>query len=230
MYNKTKFLLFTILIFLLFCIHLPCYSQYELYDVVKKDLKKIEKTTKNPVIVIGPEKSFSLSSIKLKSGEDVIVWEWYCLIYKQGNKNYFVKYVNTLIDYNKKNIFKSNSIEFVNDTLFDWINSKKEIIRDEEILPFIYLDTMDSVPVYKQGFMMHTFPYDLSIHFPTDSLIPNSKSFIFDEIAMQTTLMPSLFDLPKNLNFEHNSKLKIYHLYSLLKSMLEKYDDKFIFK
>ena len=226
---KISLLIPSFVTFLTLCILFPCYSQDKLFDTVWADLKKTETITKKPIIVIGPEKSYSISSIQIKSETNIIAWEWYYLIYRQADKNYLIKYVELLEKYNGKKIYKSQPIEFVNDTLFEWLSSKKHDVYQEQILPFIYLDTALNVPTYKQGFLMHTFPYGLSVHFPVDSGMMNFATFNFDEIALQPTLMPGYIDLPKNLNFEYNRQLNVFKLYMLLTKILGDYEDKFKF-
>jgi hypothetical protein len=219
-----------IVICLTFWIISPCYAQNKLFNTVWADLKKVEKLTKDPVILIGPEKSFSINTVKIKSDANVIAWEWYYLLYRHAGKNYVYKHTELLENYNGKKVYKSQPIEFVNDSLFAWVSSQKNHIQQEEILPFVYLDTALNVPVYKKGFNMHTFPIELSVHFPTDSGMRNYASFKFDEIALQPTLLSGYTDIPKNLNFEYNRQLTIYKLYMLLTRILSDYTDRFKFR
>ena len=202
-----------------------CIGQSKLYDLVWKDLEAIQKTTKDPVIIVGPEKTFSITSIRIKSNSNVIIWEWYYLIYKKGNRNFVIRYVETLTPLKNQKLFKSKPAEFLSDTLFSLLKNRQSEILSEEILPFIYKDTINGVTAFKEGFLMHTNPFSLSIHFVDKRF----QTFEFDHIAMRPTLMPGVPDLPINLNFDHNRLTNIFHVYSYLQDFLSGIDEKFEF-
>ena len=224
---KTSKFLSTVLLYLVLVV--PCHAQNKLFNKVYSDVKKIEKITKDPIIIIGPVKTYSISTISIKDSSNVIAWQWYYLLYKEANKNKLIKYVETLEDFEGKKIFKSQTIQFTNDTLFGWLSSQKQKIQNEEILPFIYVDTAVNVPYYKQGFVMHTFPFKLAVNFYEDRKVIANSSFEFDETAMKPLLMPDVMELPKNLNYEYNRRLQVFQLYTILTNVLSNYTDKLEF-
>jgi|GEM_PF-6240387 len=215
----TFFLWVAIVVF--FC-GTPCYAQNGLYDTVAKDIKKIQEGSDYPQITISPAGPYmNYTSIKI-SDSFYLIEDWYYLIYRQKGKNYLVKYIKAHTGANGKEIYKSRPVPFENDTIFDWVRLYKKEISEENVLPFIYRDTTSPITSYKEGLIFHTTSFQIVVHHreETPGILSVIPGFLFDEIAMRSLLIENVRGLPKNLNYEHNSHLKIFQVYLLFTTLM----------
>lgn len=135
------------------------------------------------------------------------------VLYKKGKKAYCKK---IMCNFGKGPGFESKPL-LIEETLYQWLNSKITAIREEKFMPFVYYD------LYKEKMDTAVRP-----HAGYNQIVIYSGREIFEKLVDFGYLTKWIYNF-RNLNLETNTSMTLFSFHEKLKEYFLSNDRRFIY-
>jgi hypothetical protein len=182
-------------------------------------INKLQKANRHPVILFSDPPSTGIKKIKFGSDrtkEYKILTSDY-LVYRKGRKSYCRKIVEHFGHSGGETYTVKSEPILIEDSLYLWLTSKIDAIRNEEFAPFVhynlYKEKMDTL------YPFHSLLGGIGIHSAGQSF----EKYIDGGCLRKWT------EYYRNLNFETNTKSNLFSFYQKLEELFRTNEQRFKF-
>jgi hypothetical protein len=198
-------------------------SQPPLSDTIDYIVSKLVSFKGDTVVSLYSDHPHYAISDTVKGIGEIREFELAYLLCKSGNQTYATKHINYFEEIMSYNYANSRPINFSGDSIFSFLSKNwEEVTSSGATLPYTYKTKTDSSDQFNVLRASHPSIYYIRIR---------TKESDFNYYINIDDMQYRASDHhPVNINYQYNINSKQYLLFGKIRDLIERIDDKFVFK